>query len=227
MLAWSPAGEAGRPRVLRAAVAAGVLATTPGWIGWGRTSTTDMFLASAISLSLFAFLLTHRHPPHPWLAPLGRVADGAVRGHRRAGQGAGGSAASRAWWWWSSCCSPARWRPWLRWRPLSAMVALFLGVSVPGMRRRRPPTAMTSSVASSVSATCSGSPPCSTTTPAPPGSICPGWCCWCCPGRSSCPRRSRPRGSGVVRPGARRQAAASTARQARRTWACSWCSGWC
>ena len=34
MLAWSPAGEAGRPRVLRAALAAGVIATTPGWIGW-------------------------------------------------------------------------------------------------------------------------------------------------------------------------------------------------
>jgi 4-amino-4-deoxy-L-arabinose transferase-like glycosyltransferase len=130
LLAWSPAGEAGRPRFLRAAVAAGVLATTPGWIGWGRTSTTDMFLASAITLALFGFLLTHRHPDHAWLAPLGRVAMALFAGIAVLAKGPVG------------LLLPGlvvvvflllngHWRRWLRWRPLLAMVALFLGVSAP------------------------------------------------------------------------------------------------
>lgn len=57
----------------RAALGAGVLATSPGWIGWGRTSTTDMFLASAISLALLAFLLAHLQPSASPLAVLGRI----------------------------------------------------------------------------------------------------------------------------------------------------------
>jgi 4-amino-4-deoxy-L-arabinose transferase-like glycosyltransferase len=130
MLAWSPAGEAGRPRVLRAALAAGVIATTPGWIGWGRTSTTDMFLSSAISLALFGFLLAHRHRSDPWRADLGRVAMALFAGIAVLAKGPVG------------LLLPGlvvvvfllltgHWRPWLRWRPLLAMVALFLGVSAP------------------------------------------------------------------------------------------------
>ncbi len=130
MLACSPAGEAGRPRLLRAAVAAGVIATTPGWIGWGRTSTTDMFLSSAISLALFGFLLAHRHRADPWRAPLGRAAMALFAGIAVLAKGPVG------------LLLPGlvvvvfllltgQWRPWLRWRPLLAMVALFLGVSAP------------------------------------------------------------------------------------------------
>ena len=53
-LLWSlaPAGELLRPRWMRAALGSGILATTPGWIGWARSSTTDMFLSSAIALAL-------------------------------------------------------------------------------------------------------------------------------------------------------------------------------
>ncbi len=130
MLAWSPAGEPGRPRILRAALAAGVLATTPGWVGWGRTSTTDMFLSSAITLALFAFLLVHRHPAHPWRAPLGRASMALFAGIAVLAKGPVG------------LLLPGLvvvvfllltggWRAWLRWRPLLAMVALFLGVSIP------------------------------------------------------------------------------------------------
>ncbi|KEF43242.1 MAG: glycosyl transferase family 39 [Cyanobium sp. CACIAM 14] len=130
MLAWSPPQEPGRPRLLRAALAAGILATTPGWVGWGRTSTTDMFLASAITLALFGFLLVHRHPAHPWLAPLGRTAMALFAGIAVLAKGPVG------------LLLPGLvlvvflaltggWRPWLRWRPLLAMVALFLGVILP------------------------------------------------------------------------------------------------
>lgn len=74
-LVWwlgSPA-EAPRRRWLRAALAAGVIATTPAWIGWGRSSTTDMLLSSTITLALLAFLLLDHAPERSPLAPLGRV----------------------------------------------------------------------------------------------------------------------------------------------------------
>lgn len=74
-LVWwlgSPA-EAPRRRWLRAALAAGVLATTPAWIGWGRSSTTDMLLASTITLTLFSFLLLHHAPERSAQAALGRA----------------------------------------------------------------------------------------------------------------------------------------------------------
>jgi len=65
--------EAPRRRWLRAALAAAVLATTPAWIGWGRSSTTDMVLASTITLALYSFLLLHHARPEGPLAALGRV----------------------------------------------------------------------------------------------------------------------------------------------------------
>ncbi|MFM7264725.1 MAG: ArnT family glycosyltransferase, partial [Cyanobium sp.] len=68
LLSWAPAAEPLRRSRGRALLGASVLATSPGWIGWGRTSTTDMFLSSAITLALFSFLLTLRHPHHPRLA---------------------------------------------------------------------------------------------------------------------------------------------------------------
>jgi 4-amino-4-deoxy-L-arabinose transferase-like glycosyltransferase len=58
----------------RAGLAAALLATSPGWIGWGRIASTDMFLASAISLALFGFLLAHHHPPRSRPALLGQLA---------------------------------------------------------------------------------------------------------------------------------------------------------
>jgi len=73
MLAWSPPEEPGRPRWGRALLAAGVLATSPGWIGWGRVATTDMVLSSAITLALFSFLVAHRHHGAPLASRLGRV----------------------------------------------------------------------------------------------------------------------------------------------------------
>ena len=73
MLAWSPPQEPTPQRWGRGLLAAGLLATSPGWIGWGRVATTDMFLSSAISLALFSFLLAHRHRDQPLPARLGRV----------------------------------------------------------------------------------------------------------------------------------------------------------
>jgi len=70
---WGGAQERLSVRWGRAALGAGVLATSPGWIGWGRTSTTDMFLSSAISLALLAFLLAHLRPSDSPLAALGRI----------------------------------------------------------------------------------------------------------------------------------------------------------
>ncbi|MCX5932530.1 MAG: glycosyltransferase family 39 protein, partial [Cyanobacteria bacterium] len=51
-----------RQRWQRSAFAAALLALNPGWIGWGRSSVTDMFLASAIALSLFGFFLSYSQP---------------------------------------------------------------------------------------------------------------------------------------------------------------------
>ncbi|MFM7315002.1 MAG: ArnT family glycosyltransferase [Cyanobium sp.] len=73
MLAWSPDGEAGRSRWGRALLAAGVLSTSPGWIGWGRVATTDMFLSSAVTLALFSFLLAHRCSDEPLSGAAGRT----------------------------------------------------------------------------------------------------------------------------------------------------------
>ncbi len=130
LLSWPLAGESPVRRHGRALLGASVLATSPGWIGWGRTSTTDMFLSSAITLALFGFLLVLRHPSHPRLAPLGRFALALFCGVAVLAKGPVG------------LLLPGlvivvfltltgRWGAWLRPRPLLAMALLFLGVCLP------------------------------------------------------------------------------------------------
>lgn len=67
----APVAEPLRRRFGRGALAAVALALTPGWIGWGRSSVTDMFLSSAISLTLFGFLLGWSQADRPLLRRLG------------------------------------------------------------------------------------------------------------------------------------------------------------
>ena len=57
VLNLAPPAEAQRSRVGRGMLCATVLALSPGWVGWGRSSVTDMFLASAISMALLSFAL--------------------------------------------------------------------------------------------------------------------------------------------------------------------------
>jgi 4-amino-4-deoxy-L-arabinose transferase-like glycosyltransferase len=130
LLAWPLAAEPTRRRYGRALLGAAVLATSPGWIGWGRTSTTDMFLSSAISLALFGFLLALRHPHHPRLAPLGRIGLAGFSAVAVLAKGPVG------------LLLPGlvivvflsltgQWGSWLLPRPLLAMALLFLGVCLP------------------------------------------------------------------------------------------------
>jgi 4-amino-4-deoxy-L-arabinose transferase-like glycosyltransferase len=73
LLRLAPASEATHRRVGRATLAAAVLGLSPGWVGWGRSSVTDMFLASAISLALLAFCLAHANPPASTARRLGHL----------------------------------------------------------------------------------------------------------------------------------------------------------
>ncbi len=127
---WAPAEEERVVRWGRGLLASAVLATTPGWVGWGRTSTTDMFLASAITLALYGFLLAHRQQHQPVLARLGRVLLALFCGVAVLAKGPVG------------LLLPAlvivvfltltgQWGRWLRPLPLLAMLALFLGVAMP------------------------------------------------------------------------------------------------
>ncbi len=130
VLVWSPCREESHRRFGRAALAAGILATTPGWIGWGRTSTTDMFLASAITLALFGFLLSHRHPNHPALGPLGRIAFALFSAVAVLAKGPVGLLLP------GLVVIPflsltRQWRRWLQPFSLLAMASLFLGVTLP------------------------------------------------------------------------------------------------
>lgn len=71
----APAAEAAHQRLGRSLLGATVLALSPGWLGWGRSSVTDMFLASGITLALLGFVLAHTATPQrPWQRPLGFVA---------------------------------------------------------------------------------------------------------------------------------------------------------
>ena len=132
LLLWqlAPALETPRSRWMRAALGAGVLATSPGWIGWGRSSTTDMFLASAISLALFSFLLAHRLPARSPGLPVARILMAVFAGIAVLAKGPVGLllpllvvgtflTLTRSW------------DRWLRPAPLLAMTALFLGVVMP------------------------------------------------------------------------------------------------
>lgn len=130
VLHWGRAEDPPLVRFGRAAVAAGILATSPGWIGWGRTSTTDMFLSSAISLALLFFLLAHHEAPSSRLASLGRVGFAGFCGVAVLAKGPVGvllpalvvgifllfTGQGKAW------VQPLR---------LVAMLALFLGVTLP------------------------------------------------------------------------------------------------
>lgn len=61
-------------RLGRATLGATVLALSPGWLGWGRSSVTDMFLASAITLALLGFVLAHSaRDDRPWQRSLGYI----------------------------------------------------------------------------------------------------------------------------------------------------------
>jgi len=132
LLLWqlAPFREAPRSRWMRAALGAGVLATSPGWIGWGRSSTTDMFLASSISLALFSFLLAHRMPARSPGQSVARISMALFAGIAVLAKGPVGLllpllvvgaflAITRSW------------DRWLRPAPLLAMAVLFLGVVLP------------------------------------------------------------------------------------------------
>ena len=69
-----PAEEAPSRRIGRASLCASLLALSPGWVGWGRSSVTDMFLASGISLALFGFALAYGRADQPALRRLGHAA---------------------------------------------------------------------------------------------------------------------------------------------------------
>ncbi len=130
LFCWPHGGEPARLRHGRALLGASVLATSPGWIGWGRTSTTDMFLSSAITLALFGFLLAWRHPHHPRLAPLGRAGFAlfsaiAVLAKGPVGLLLPGLVIT------VFLSLTGRWRDWLRPGFLLAMAALFAGVVLP------------------------------------------------------------------------------------------------
>ena len=132
LLLWrlAPTGESARRRWLRAALGAGILATTPGWIGWGRSSTTDMFLASAITLALYGFLVADHAPPASASARLGRVAMALFSGIAVMAKGPVGLLLPGL----VVVCHlllSGGWRRWLRPLPLLAMAALFLGVVLP------------------------------------------------------------------------------------------------
>ncbi|MEB3322293.1 MAG: glycosyltransferase family 39 protein [Synechococcaceae cyanobacterium] len=75
VLLWlAPAEEAQGRRVGRASLCAALLALSPGWVGWGRSSVTDMFLSSAIALALLGFYLAYARPPGSAERRLGQVA---------------------------------------------------------------------------------------------------------------------------------------------------------
>ena len=127
---WGSTLESPRSRLIRASLVAGVLATTPGWIGWGRTATTDMFLASAISLALFGFLISHGRRGDRLWEPIGRVGLALFSGIAVLAKGPVGLllpclviAAFLTW--------RGHWRRWARPGSLLAMGLLFLGVVLP------------------------------------------------------------------------------------------------
>lgn len=130
MVHWGQSQERLHHRLGRGAVAAGILATSPGWIGWGRTSTTDMFLSSAIGLALLAFLLAHHEAPRSPLACLGRFGVALFSGVAVLAKGPVGLLIPLM------VVGPflfltGQWRAWVHPPRLLAMLGLFLGVCLP------------------------------------------------------------------------------------------------
>ena len=74
LLLVAPASERPSRRVGRATLCATVLTLSPGWVGWGRSSVTDMFLASGITLALLGFVLAWCTVDRPALRRLGHGA---------------------------------------------------------------------------------------------------------------------------------------------------------
>ena len=74
VLLIAPAAEQPSRRIGRATLGATVLALNPGWVGWGRSSVTDMFLASGIALALLGFVLAWCAADRPGLRRIGHVA---------------------------------------------------------------------------------------------------------------------------------------------------------
>ncbi|MEN9766581.1 MAG: hypothetical protein RLZZ32_541 [Cyanobacteriota bacterium] len=127
----APAVEAHHKRLGRAVLGGTVLALCPGWIGWGRSSVTDMFLASGISLALLGFVLAHSATPkRPWQRPLGFVALAVFCGVAVLAKGPVGlllpGLVMLAFWALKgTLLAELRRTPWI------PLVALFLGVSAP------------------------------------------------------------------------------------------------
>jgi 4-amino-4-deoxy-L-arabinose transferase-like glycosyltransferase len=130
LVLWPPPEEELETKLSRAAIASGVLATTPGWIGWGRTSTTDMFLSSAITLALFGFLLAHRHSNNLALVISGRISLALFSGIAVLAKGPVGLVVP-ALVIGSFLTISGQWRRWLRPIPVLGMVTLFLAVCLP------------------------------------------------------------------------------------------------
>jgi len=74
VLQVAPPAECLSRRLARASLCGAVLALSPGWVGWARSSVTDMFLASAISLALLGYALAHANPERPAIRRLGHGA---------------------------------------------------------------------------------------------------------------------------------------------------------
>jgi len=74
VLQLAPSDEAQQRSVGRATLCASVLCLSPGWVGWGRSSVTDMFLASGISLALLGFALAWGAAERQGLRRLGHAA---------------------------------------------------------------------------------------------------------------------------------------------------------
>ena len=127
----APEAEAPHQRLGRATLSASVLALSPGWIGWGRSSVTDMFLASAISLALFGYALADTASPRrAWQRPLGFVLLALFCGVAVLAKGPVGlllpGLVILVFW-----ALKGRLLQGLRSTPWLALVALFLGVAAP------------------------------------------------------------------------------------------------
>ena len=131
LLVVSPEREAPHQRLGRATLGATLLALSPGWIGWGRSSVTDMFLASAITLALLGFALAYSAPvDRLWQRRLGFVALALFCGVAVLAKGPVGlllpGLVILAFW-----ALKGRFVQGLRSTPWLALVALFVGVAAP------------------------------------------------------------------------------------------------